>query len=401
MTRNPNFRDAFFRPPHTVAIGKENRSLAPTARRRQYEKAVLVVAVVAVAIWAVIIPHACQGADWKTGEPLRRELASRGSVTWKGLPLRDALTSISAAHDIAIVLDRRVDPTQEVDFSARNVPLNQMLSGFADILNLGVAQVGDSVYIGPPDAAARITAIIEARVGEIRKLTAAKQRTLLASHPVSYQRLATPNEIAASIAQSHSLRVVGDPLPHDLWPAGDFPAMNVAESLTLTTIGFGKTFEFSPDGSAIRWIDLPAAEPISRKYAVTGAGKKQLEEFVAKLNGATAESVAGGLMVKGDWQVHAAIAKAMQKDSSQPSGDGDTVYSLNVENQPAAAVLGAIANQAGFTIKIAPQANEMTRQRVSFAVKDASLSELLHAILDPVNLKFRVEDKVIQISPKS
>lgn len=343
--------------------------------------------VAALAILALLCA-AGRAYESQTGQAFQRELANRTSITWKDNPLGDGLKSIAATHKVAIHLDRRVDFTRLVTYSARDLPMLELVQKVAAETGNDAIVFGDLIYVGPPAAVARVGAIAKSRTEEMRKLPTARQRELLTSQSLAWPRLATPKDVLRTIAVNHKLRVVGADIPHDLWAAEELPPMTAAESLTLLLIGFDLTFELSPDGSAIRLAPLPDAAPFAKTYKVTPAQQKSIEDFVAAIEGASSKAVRGGVEVTANSQTHLAIERALAPRTGGPSEGSSKLYTLSVEQQPALAVLNAVAKQMGAVVEATEEAKTKGAARISFDVTDVSRDELIHAILDPVELEF-------------
>lgn len=348
----------------------------------------------------MLVPAWLPADEWITGTAFQRELGSRSSITWKENPLGDGLQAISKTHGLAIFVDRRVDFTRLITLTARDQPVLSVVQKVANQGGNDAITVGDVIYVGPPPAVARINSLVDDRKADMRKLPTARQRELLTPSPVAWPRLSTPKDVLRTIALNHKLRVVGDEIPHDLWAAGDLPPLSAAESLSLLFIGFGRSFELSPDGSALRLATIAGDEPFVRNYLVVGAKKKSIEDFVAGVTGASVSNIKGGVAVKGDWRVHQAIGRSLSPEVDDKTGGGTTttdskVYSLNVEQQPALAVLNAVTKQMGVLVEATDEAKEKGAARISFNVVDVNRDELIHAILDPVELTFQWKEKTL------
>jgi len=75
-----------------------------------------------------------------------------------GNPLRAAITSLSQAQQVAILIDRRVDPGQKLELTLKDVPMESALQTIADRCGLGVSRLGPSftsVRHRPPDDCVR------------------------------------------------------------------------------------------------------------------------------------------------------------------------------------------------------------------------------------------------------
>ena len=72
---------------------------------------------------------------WNTDLKLRTALDQPTGLTWGGLPLRRGLLSLSRTKQVAIVLDRHVDPEQKVELSSRRRASSRqhIISGIAQL----------------------------------------------------------------------------------------------------------------------------------------------------------------------------------------------------------------------------------------------------------------------------
>ena len=116
---------------------------------------------------------------WWTGENLRAALGQKIGVTWSNISLRRALTSLSKSRQVAIILDRRVDPDQKIELTLDDVPLDIALKRIAERAKIGVGQVGSVFYFGPEVSAKRIRTLSVLAHEELRKLPAAVRLRLL------------------------------------------------------------------------------------------------------------------------------------------------------------------------------------------------------------------------------
>jgi hypothetical protein len=128
---------------------------------------------------------------WATGRQLSQTLAQPIDVFWSNNPLRDAMTSLSRAQRVAILIDRRVDPGQRLTLNLQNVPLETILQTVAERCGLGLARLGPVVYLAPPPAAERLRPLAAAMDRAARQLPA-DRRPLSAGHAASTSSATQP-----------------------------------------------------------------------------------------------------------------------------------------------------------------------------------------------------------------
>ena len=102
------------------------------------------------------VANAADRVAWTTGREFQQRLAQPVDILWTGNPLRAAIRGLSEAQQVAILLDRRVDPGQKLDLTIKGKPLEAALQTIADHCGLGVSRLGAVVYLGPPSAAQRL-----------------------------------------------------------------------------------------------------------------------------------------------------------------------------------------------------------------------------------------------------
>ncbi|MEZ6109443.1 MAG: hypothetical protein R3C99_00075 [Pirellulaceae bacterium] len=82
--------------------------------------------------------------DWKVDGKLRQQLQLPADVVWREKPLRDGLMNLAIRQQVAVFLDRRVDPDRHVNFSSQNLSLAQLLTALTAQENLRSDKSGRS-----------------------------------------------------------------------------------------------------------------------------------------------------------------------------------------------------------------------------------------------------------------
>lgn len=371
-------------------------------------------------IWLRVIPVlllspiAAAGAEptvWLTGPALARQLAQPVTLRQAGQPLGTSLRNLAQAQRVAIFLDRRIDPGQERQIALRDVPLSIALENIAETYRLGTCELDSVTYFGPPESAAELRTMAALVEAQVRELPRDRRGVWMRPAAWRWDDLTTPRELLAQIERESSIRIV-DALrvPHDLWPATDLAPLSLINRLTLLLAGFDLTFEISPDGRAARPVPIRRPVRLVRDYdagASPGGVAAKLKELVP----AEFQVAEGRLYVRGRLEDHELVQAALSgKPIRRPDPNhgneqgGVKRYTLRVENKPLGPVLGALAEQIGLTLEFdkaaISQAGISLDSLVSFEVEQASLEELLKAVLTPAKLTFEQRGGALKIRPE-
>ena len=94
--------------------------------------------------------------NWLTGPKFRQEIEQPFSGNWSNIAFRPLLQGIAADRQIAIILDRRVDPSVELPLDAANVSLKTGLISLAKQAGCDATVPGNLVFLGPKSATTRL-----------------------------------------------------------------------------------------------------------------------------------------------------------------------------------------------------------------------------------------------------
>lgn len=331
----------------------------------------------------------CLAEKWVTGDDLDRRLTLEAAIAWRdGDPLRDRLARLAAAQQVCLHLDRRINPDQQVDLTLRNVSLQAVLDEIADQAGGSIARVGPVLVIAPAASASRLPEILVDHQQRVAKQSSGLRNRLQLRTELAWEKLATPREIVAEIAEQRGLRLVEpEKIPHDLWAAAAWPPMTAAEQLTVVLAGFDLGFEISPDGSAMRARPLPAAARFAKTYPLPGDGddliaqlQREFPRVQFRVRGRQLQAVA--LPAE-----HVAIERRIQGDRPAAPVRGKKVYTLKVENKPAGAIARALAGQIGCEVALDPELGEKLTRRISIDVKEVTERELFQTVADQMGAK--------------
>lgn len=209
--------------------------------------------------------------EFRVARELDAELDGRISATWRGVGLRRVLRQIGRDRNIAILLDRRIDPMQELLLNIEDQTLRECLARLAEHVDAVLAVAGNTVCIGPAESAGKLRTLIRLRAGELLDDAAGiperRQFDLLREHTLRWDDFTRPGDLLQQVAAHYDLAVEGlELVPHDLWAAGTLPRDDASTLLSLVLFQFDLTFEWTDGGAGIRLVPIPDVVSLEGRY---------------------------------------------------------------------------------------------------------------------------------------
>jgi hypothetical protein len=288
--------------------------------------------------------------------------------------MRTAIRGLSESQQVAILLDRRVDPGQKLELTAKGVPLESALRTIADRCGLGVSRLGAIIYLGPPSAVRRLRPIATALNQAVRKLPTDVQRKFMRQKAMTWDDLATPRELLTQLGRQNDIEIGGlERVPHDLWAAADLPSASLVDRLTLIAVQFDLTCKIADDGRRIELVPVPDNLPMAAR---DGDGLSASHTTAKPRPAEPATSI-----------------------------DRIRVTRLSVQAEPLAPVLRQLAGRWGLQLRIDEEAAQTAGisldQRVTVKIENASVDDVFRQLLKSTGLTFRRRQKVVDIYPAS
>ena len=210
-----------------------------------------------------------QKAKYLTGQKLDRRKLQPLSLWWKDAGLRDRLKAFSETQNIAIMLDRRVDPNTIVNLGIENRTVEQIFLRISAPANIGVCRIEDCYYFGPVDTTIALPIAMDTLFRQAKKVARRSKVKWTVKRPVRTGPIVATKSLIEAVATKHGFTVNGlEELPHDLWYSVSLPPTSVLGQIQLMLAGFDKTFEIDPDGKSITIIDFPKIESARRIFPV-------------------------------------------------------------------------------------------------------------------------------------
>ena len=350
---------------------------------------------------------------WNTGPKFQQQLQTTVGVSWRHNPMRAALARLAQSQRVAMFLDRRVDPDQLISFSVHDVPLETVLEQLARQLGIGVCHVGPVIYFGPTEVAEKLATLATIKNQQSQQFPRESRDRWRPRQAWQWDDLATPRELVGQLAQKTGIEILAaDVIPHDLWAAADLPPLTFAERLTLLVAGFDLSFESVDDGRSVRLVPMPRHVAMERTYKVGRRPKQLAREIAQRLPTVRIDAAKGEISVSARLEEHRAIQRLIKGRSvkrqsgtrrrKRLAGDDDgNAYTLTVKDRAVGPLVKGLARRFGWEVKFDPEAAALLEWHVTFSVKDASQDELLHSVLDPVGLSYRLKNNTLEVEPRT
>jgi hypothetical protein len=334
----------------------------------------------------------------------------RATIQWQRVPLQNALGRLNEVFDEPIFVDRRTDPSQRVSLEIEDAPLSDVLQALSLAVSLGYSNVQQLHYLGPPAAAEQLRTVAEVRRAEAGRLPASRQASLELKQSLTWPRLTEPRQLITKLVVRRGWRISrAERIPHDLWAAGELPAMSLTNQLTVLLFGFDLTYEIKP---AERTLEIRPLEDVTirREYQLPSQSSDATAPLQQVLRAAKSHRLeATKLTVDARIEEHERLAELLRGRGSQTPADRlpretKQVYTLRIQEQPVGAVLNQLAARLGWALEIDGEAIRAAGlsldRRVSFSVKNSDEDELLDAVLKPAGLDFRRDGERLRIVPR-
>ncbi len=374
----------------------------------------LAAAVVAVFVLGSTRLDAADGAhEWLTSAAFREQLTLPATVLWADSPIREYLLNFGRTQRVAVLLDRRVDPDQELSLTVREEPVMTVIRSIATEGNLRTAVIRNIVYVGPPPSAERIRTVVELRRRETAALGAIVSRKFAKQAPLSWQDFAAPRELLGELAQQNGIEIVNlDRVPHDLWAGCDLPPLSLIERLTLILHQFDLTFQTAADGRRVAVAPVPPDVAIVRDYPGGSSGKSLAEKWRATAPNCEFRIAGNRVYVRGLIEDLERIEgmgtpgrePAGSEGGKEPAAALSKRFTASVPNRPLGAVLAHFAAQLGLELRIddasLQKADVSLEQLISFRVENATFDELFQEMLAPVGCKHERQGNVLNVWAK-
>jgi hypothetical protein len=354
---------------------------------------------------------------FQTGPRFQTEIDRLMSASWANVELRDLLKKIGDDRRVAILLDRRVDPTVQLPLNLTNSSLREGVRDMARLIGADISIAEPVVYVGPPAAAQRLRTLIELRSNELSSRESSipeKRRVELAArHTVTWQDLDSSVEIVQRIADRYRLTIGHlDLLPHDLWVANTLPSVTAAEALSLVLIQFDLTFAWTGAGQGIELVSAPERPVIEKRHRVKGRTAAEALKLVQQYGPDLDAKVDGSdLVVRGLLEDHETVAAMTGGGSATKKPDVATgvkpikqrLFTLKIDRVPVRVLMKKLEESEivfEYDAELLATAGIDLDQPIKLEVEKAPAADFFKAVFDPLRLTVEIDNLTVKLKPK-
>jgi len=343
-----------------------------------------------------------QPEKWKTGAALQHQLGEEVGITWQDRGLRDGLIRLSQKYGVAIFLDRRIDPDQELTLIARDQSLEEVLRRISADAHAAIAMVGPVIYFGPPETASRLATLAALRRQDASKFSSDIKTRVLRTDVWHSDELAQPRQLLEDFARQAGMALEnGDLIPFDLWPAITLPPLAWTDRLTLLVAGFGLTYEIADRGTALRLVPQPTAVALEKTYTPRGNAASLSAQLARVLPDARIHTESQKLVVMASQEDHEKIERLLSgqtiRTTKPAKKGGEKLYNLHTGREPAGEVVSSVAKSIGKKLKYDVSVLDKLKSIVQIDLDNVTLEYLLETTLQPLGLTYRLTDDSLEI----
>lgn len=351
---------------------------------------------------------AAGSAAERTDAGLKRKLVREVSVEWKAAPLKSVLHDLAASGGFTVLLDRRVDPDRPVSLELHQVTIEEGLRRLTAGEKLGLSLFGPLVYVGPPEAAARLRTLAVLRGADVMQVPRNIRPVWLTAAPWSWPRFSAPRELMEQLARQAAIKLSGlDRVPHDLWPEAELPPLSVADRLTLLAAAFDLTYRLAADGRSAELVPIPRELKIERRYPAGTRPAELAERWRARVPAAQISVDGNQLVVHARIEEHEQLKVPATARPTVSPGSSDPelvrIARLEFKEVPLGQVIEGLARQLEMRVEMDRAGIERTGvsldKPISLDLHNATIDQVWHAVVDPLGLRYERQGRVVHIRP--
>ena len=336
----------------------------------------------------------------------QRRLEQPLSVHRQGVAIDEILRRLSEDRKIALLRDRRIDPSTTIDVALNAARFDDAVRGIAQGVLADLAVAGDTLYVAPVTTARTFrtrAVLLRDQLDALTKADSPQQFQRSRRFPLRWDRLTTPRELLDLIAHTYGIEIENrDAVPHDLWDSGAMGYANVHEALLFILTQFDLSLQWiTPE--RVRIVEHDPIPVLTRRHRPRGMSQEDALALVTD-QFPDAEVVTAGraLEIKALLEEHEEIEIVIGERTpirSTPAQApatpiGRRRFTLTMVRQPFSALIGLLRQQG---IEVVADANSLAaagielNQKISLQLEKATADEMLTQACNAVGVKYRID----------
>ncbi|HEY3964874.1 MAG TPA: STN domain-containing protein [Planctomycetaceae bacterium] len=354
------------------------------------------------------------------GTAFRSALEQPFSPTWDHIDLRVIVRAVEEGPRVAILLDRRIDPTAERSFKVSSDTLRECFDRLAAECDAGATIIGSVVYIGPRSSAEKLRTLVALRRAELKDLQIPESRrnVLTRGKPFRWDDLDRPADVVRRIAEEYRLEVQGvDQIPHDLWAAAALPDAAPVEALSLVLAQFDLSFQWTDETRGVRLEPVPERVAIEKPHDPP-RGMSPADAVIRwqeEIPGLEARGEGNKVIVSGTEELHELVERVRRGSRASDKGRPRAAaplkplklqrYSGRIQNKPVGDLLRSLETPGQGLLTFEYDRAEFKaagidlNQRINIEFKNAKIEELLKLALGPLGVTVEIQDRTVRLKP--
>ncbi|MCA9042050.1 MAG: hypothetical protein KDA65_16980 [Planctomycetaceae bacterium] len=221
-----------------------------------------------------------------TGNKLIQKLEEPLTVSWDHAELRTILQQLSATTDVALVIDRRLDPHFPITLSLANRPFLEILVEVGRQSRAELSVQSNYLYLGPPQAARNLRTVIAQKEEELKEaltgVDSLTRRQMTRRTDLIWDDLTTPLEVIRKISGEYTLKLSdSDQIPHDLLTKCHLPSASLSQQLCTLLIQYDLCYGWDEFGKSFRITPFPEDVSLRQQHRVPKSRRDQVERELA------------------------------------------------------------------------------------------------------------------------
>jgi hypothetical protein len=364
-----------------------------------------------LAALAIVAGVSAEEPSWKTGGRFRAALKEPLTASWRNIELRSVLEQISRDREIAILLDRRINPNQVVPVEFVHQPLLDGLLALAEQLDGGCSAPDNVIYLGPREAARRLRTLLALRTQELAsdelRIPEDRRQIWLKRRTVRWDDLDAPREILDRL-QSDVGFDISNPqaVEHDLWAEAVLPQVDGIEALSLILVQFDLTFRWRNAGQSVELVPIPDRVHLERSHKPRGKPpEKALADWQASWPAVDFRLVGREIVARATLEEHEEIAsgKPSRQESAPPLPLSRRRFTLKIKDVSARDLMAEL-EKSGVVFEVDPQALKDAGvdldRFVELNVRNLDAEEFFRHVFDPLGVRCSIDGRTVKLMPK-